>query len=118
MLLKNDGTLPLERRTSRRSPSSDHSPNPCMVLHGNYSGTASHATSALDGIRKQFPSAEIMYAPGMNFLGQKTVIPAAVLSTEDGQPGLKGEYFSNSRFQRRAAVSSCGQGYRSAALPS
>jgi len=63
------------------------------VLHGNYSGTASHATTALDGIRKQF-SAEVAFLPGMNFLRQPTVVPTAVLSTGDGLAGLKGEYFS------------------------
>jgi len=69
------------------------------VLHGNYSGTASRATTALDGIRKEFPGAEVSFTPGMNFLREEATIPATVLSTGDGQPGLKGEYFSGSNFE-------------------
>ena len=92
VLLKNDGVLPLSpevRKIAVFGPLAES----VSVLHGNYSGTASHATTALDGIRKQF-SAEVTFLPGMNFLRQPTVVPTAVLSTGDGQAGLKGEYFS------------------------
>jgi beta-glucosidase len=92
VLLKNDGVLPLSpevRKIAVFGPLAES----VSVLHGNYSGTASHATTALDGIRKQF-SAEVAFLPGMNFLRQPTVVPTAVLSTGDGRAGLKGEYFS------------------------
>jgi beta-glucosidase len=92
VLLKNDGVLPLSaqvRKIAVVGPLAEST----KVLHGNYSGTASHATTALEGIRKQF-AAEIAYLPGMNFLRPPTVVPATVLSTDDGQAGLKGEYFS------------------------
>ena len=92
VLLKNDGVLPLSpdvRKIAVFGPLAES----VSVLHGNYSGTASHATTALDGIRKQF-SAEVTLLPGMNFLRQPTVVPTAVLSTGDGLAGLKGEYFS------------------------
>ena len=97
VLLKNDGTLPLSAATKRIAVVGALAES-VRVLHGNYSGTASRATSALDGIRQQFPSAQVKYAPGMNFLRAEEVIPAAVLSTEDGQAGLRGEYFSNRDF--------------------
>jgi hypothetical protein len=63
------------------------------VLHGNYSGTASRVTTTLDGIRAQFASAEISFYPGTNFLREQKVVPSFVLSTDDGQPGLKAECF-------------------------
>src|SRR6202044_2180454 len=69
------------------------------VLHGNYSGPASHATSGLEGIRQQFASAQVSYTPGMNFLRPEELIPSTVLSTADGQAGLTGEYFSNPNFE-------------------
>ena len=97
VLLKNDGALPLSagiKRIAVVGPLAES----VRALHGNYSGTASRATSALDGIRQQFPSAQVKYAPGMNFLRVEEVIPVAVLSTEDGQAGLRGEYFSNRDF--------------------
>lgn len=96
VLLKNNGVLPLSPGINKIvvvGPLAESD----GVLHGNYSGTASHATTALEGIRKQFP-AEVTFLPGMNFLRPQTVIPSAVLSTEDGAAGLKGEYFNGDNF--------------------
>ncbi|HEY1658425.1 MAG TPA: glycoside hydrolase family 3 C-terminal domain-containing protein [Candidatus Sulfotelmatobacter sp.] len=92
VLLKNDGTLPLPstvRKIAVFGPLAEST----LVLHGNYAGTASHAVTALEGIRKQFPSSEISFDPGMNFLREQTVVPTSVLSAENGQPGLNAEYF-------------------------
>ena len=97
VLLKNDGTLPFSASVKKIAVVGPLAES-VRVLHGNYSGTASHATSALDGIRRQFASAQVKYAPGMNFLRPEEVIPSAVLSTEDGQAGLRGEYFSGKDF--------------------
>src|SRR5580698_4880258 len=98
VLLKNDGALPLGpnvRKIAVVGPLAES----IRVLHGNYSGTASRATSALDGIRQQFTAAQVTYKPGMNFLRNEDLIPTTVLSTGDGQAGLKGEYFSKSDFE-------------------
>jgi beta-glucosidase len=97
VLLKNDGVLPLAasvRKILVVGPLAESA----EVLHGNYSGTASHAVTAIEGIRKQFPAAQVTYVAGTNFLRQETVIPTSALSTADGKPGLKGEYFSGSEF--------------------
>jgi beta-glucosidase len=97
VLLKNDGVLPFATSVKKIlvvGPLADQT----GVLHGNYSGTASHAVTALEGIRKQFPSAEVKFVAGTNFLQQETVIPTSALSTDDGKPGLKGEYFAGSDF--------------------
>jgi len=93
VLLKNDGTLPLASSTKKIlvvGPLAEST----QVLHGNYAGTASHAITALEGIRKQFAGAQVSYEPGTNFLREHPVVPTAELSTDDGKPGLKGEYFS------------------------
>jgi beta-glucosidase len=98
VLLKNEHILPLGadvKNIAVVGPLAEST----RVLHGNYSGTASHATSALDGIRRQFASAQVTYTPGMNFLRAQDLIPSSVLSTADGQPGLTGEYFSNPNFE-------------------
>jgi beta-glucosidase len=97
VLLKNDGVLPFQSSVKKIfvvGPLAES----VEVLHGNYSGTASHAVTALEGIRKQFPSAQVTYVAGTNFLRPETVVPSATLSTDDGKPGLKGEYFSGSNF--------------------
>ena len=93
VLLKNDGVLPFATGVKKIlvvGPLADQT----AVLHGNYSGTASHAVTALEGIRKQFPGAQVSFEPGTNFLREHPVVPTSALSTDDGKPGLKGEYFS------------------------
>jgi beta-glucosidase len=102
VLLKNEGVLPLGgdvKKIAVVGPLAES----VRVLHGNYSGTASRATTALDGIRKEFPQAQVTFTPGMNFLRQQTVIPGSVLSS-DGQPGLKAEYFAGEKFEGKAQV--------------
>ncbi len=97
VLLKNDGVLPFAANVKTIlvvGPLAES----VQVLHGNYSGTASHAVTALEGIRKQFSSAQIVYEPGTNFLREHSGIPTSALST-DGKPGLKGEYFPGDNFQ-------------------
>jgi beta-glucosidase len=97
VLLKNDGVLPFASGIKKIlvvGPLAESA----QVLHGNYSGTASHAVTALEGIREQFPSAEVTYVAGTNFLRQDIAIPTSALSTDDGKPGLKGEYFPGSDF--------------------
>jgi beta-glucosidase len=70
VLLKNDGVLPLASGVKKIlvvGPLADQT----EVLHGNYSGTASHAVTALEGIRKQFAGVKVSYVPGTNFLREK-----------------------------------------------
>jgi beta-glucosidase len=98
VLLKNDGVLPLASTTKRIAvvgPLADQ----IYVLEGNYNGTPSRATSALDGIKKQFPGGKVTFEPGTDFLRPPTVVEASLLSTPDGKPGLKAEYFAGKEFQ-------------------
>jgi beta-glucosidase len=93
VLLKNDGVLPLapsRKKILVVGPLAES----VQVLHGNYAGTASHAVTPLEGIRKQFAGAQVSFEPGTNFLREHPVVPTSALSTDDGKPGLKGEYFA------------------------
>jgi beta-glucosidase len=74
------------------------------VLEGNYNGTPSRATTALDGIRKQFPNAEVVFEPGTNFLRLPVAIPAESLTTGDGHPGLKAEFYKGTKFEGAPVV--------------
>ncbi len=94
VLLKNDGLLPLAEGGKKIlvvGPLAES----VQVLHGNYAGKASHAVSALEGIRKQFGEGAVSYETGTDFLQEAKPVPDSALSTEDGKPGLNAEYFSN-----------------------
>jgi len=103
VLLKNDGTLPLGQHVGKIAVFGPLAES-VDVLYGNYNGIASHPTTALDGIRKQFAGAQVTFVPGMNFLRKQAAIPSDVLSTDDGEPGLKGEYFPGADFSAKPQV--------------
>ena len=93
VLLKNDGVLPL------KSPSRIAIVGPLAqqtaVLLGNYNGTPTHTVSVLEGMKAEFPTAQITYVAGTQFLSEQgQPVPASLLTTPDGQPGLKAEYSS------------------------
>ena len=93
VLLKNDGVLPLKavKRILVVGPLADQT----AVLLGNYNGVPSHTVSVLEGMRAEFPSAAISYVPGTQFLSdQGDPVPAALLTTPDGHPGVMVEYRS------------------------
>ena len=96
VLLKNDGILPLAstpnsalKKIAVVGPLADSS----RVLLGNYNGIPSRSTTVLDGIRKQFPGADVTFAPGTAFLRGGVAVPTSALKTPDGKPGLKAQYF-------------------------
>lgn len=91
VLLKNDGVLPLTsvKRIAVVGPLADQT----AVLLGNYNGRPTHTVSVLEGMKAEFPSANITYVSGTQFLSSEgSPVPAAVLTTPDGKPGLKADY--------------------------
>ena len=56
-----------------------------------------HGFACRDGARRNSQTiwrAKVSFVAGTNFLRQELVIPTSALTTDDGKPGLKGEYFS------------------------
>ena len=103
VLLKNNGTLPIKANVKRIAvigPLADQ----VTPLLGNYNGTPSHPVTALEGLKRQFPNARITFEPGTNFLRAVEAVPSAVLATDDGQPGLKAEFFGNEGFTGAPAI--------------
>jgi beta-glucosidase len=91
VLLKNDGTLPLQSvaKIAVVGPLADQT----KVLLGNYTGVPTHTVSVLEGLKAQFPKAKITFVPGTQFLrNEGTPVPDNLLTTTDGKPGLKAEY--------------------------
>ena len=56
------------------------------------------AISPLDALQKIAGTVQINYAPGMLIPGDLDIIPEQYLSSENGESGLKGEYFDNPDF--------------------
>jgi beta-glucosidase len=102
VLLKNNGVLPLQRpkRIAVVGPLADQ----VDVLLGNYNGTPINPVTALEGIRKEFPDAQIAFEPGTNFLRAALIVPTSALATEDGQPGLKAQFWRGAGFPGDAAL--------------
>ena len=91
VLLKNDGVLPLRsvKRIAVVGPLADQT----AVLLGNYNGIPTHTVSVLEGLKAEFPDAQINYVPGTQFLSNAgEPVPAALFTTPEGKPGLKAEY--------------------------
>ena len=68
------------------------------ALVGNYNGTPSHPVTIVDGIRKRFSQAKVVYSQGIGLTGPITrAIPSDALFTDASrkQHGLKAEYFGN-----------------------
>jgi beta-glucosidase len=110
VLLKNDGTLPLKNGGIKMAvvgPLADQT----KYLLGNYNGIPTHTVSVLEGLKAEFPDAQITFVPGTQFLrNDGDVVPASVLTTPDGQPGLKAEYSTGEVFSgRKPTVLTTGQ---------
>jgi beta-glucosidase len=94
VLLKNDGVLPLKKTVKRIAvvgPLADQT----AVLLGNYNGIPTHTVSMLEGMKAEFPDAQIDYVPGTQFLADTgNPVPASALTTPDGKPGLEAKYSS------------------------
>ncbi len=94
VLLKNDGTLPLAGTLAKIAvvgPLADSQ----RVLLGNYNGLPSRSTTALAGVRQRYPKAQVTFEPGTTYLRPTELVPATVLTTPAGKPGLTAEVFAN-----------------------
>ncbi|SPF49943.1 Xylan 1,4-beta-xylosidase [Candidatus Sulfotelmatobacter kueseliae] len=103
VLLRNDGILPLNPTVKKIAVVGPLADSPTVLL-GNYNGIPSRSTTVLDGIRQQFTGATVTFAPGTAFLRGGKAVPGSALSTPDGHPGLKGEYFQGTELQGAPVV--------------
>jgi beta-glucosidase len=98
VLLKNDGTLPLKKsgiKIAVVGPLADQT----RYLLGNYNGRPTHTVSVLDGIKAEFPDAQITFLEGTQFLRTEgDVVPGSFFNTLEGRPGLTAEFSSGEMF--------------------
>ncbi|MDE3178206.1 MAG: glycoside hydrolase family 3 C-terminal domain-containing protein [Acidobacteriota bacterium] len=108
VLLKNkDGILPL-KQTIRSIAVIGPNADSLAALEGNYNGTPSHPILPLDGIIKQFKGrAHVLYAEGSPYVTELGLqVPRTVFHPAKGEQveGLKAEYFANSGFTGKPAL--------------
>jgi beta-glucosidase len=108
VLLKNqDGLLPFKASVKRIAVMGPNAAS-LAALEGNYKGTPSHPVLPVDGLRKQFAGkAEVLYAQGSAYVSQLPVpVPSTVFHTASPgtAPGLKAEYFPNTDFSGKPAL--------------
>jgi beta-glucosidase len=104
VLLKNDGTLPLKKGATRIAvvgPLADQT----RYLLGNYTGIPTHTVSVLEGLKAEFPEAQIDFVPGTQFLRKDgDVVPPSVFTNAEGQPGLTTEFATGQMFGAKPTV--------------
>lgn len=104
VLLKNNGILPLKKGATRIAvigPLADQT----RYLLGNYTGTPTHTVSVLEGLKMEFPDAQINFIPGTQFLRKDGVpVPSSVFTTAEGQPGLMQEFATGQMFGGKPTV--------------
>ena len=107
VLLKNDGgLLPLDRNKLKTIAVIGPNADSLEVLLGNYNGDPTHPVTPLQGIREKVGrGVKVIYAPGSELASGVPVfetVPADALTTAEGKPGLKAEYFGTASFSGRA----------------
>jgi beta-glucosidase len=103
VLLKNDGTLPLKKNAKIAVIGS--LADQTRYLLGNYNGTPSHTVSVIEGLKAEFPDAQITFVPGTQFLrSDGGPVPASVLSNLEGAPGMTATFSSGNPFERKFAA--------------
>ena len=104
VLLKNDGTLPLKPgplKIALIGPLGDQT----HYLLGNYNGIPTHTVSLLDGLKAEFPEAQISFVPGTQFLRKDgDAVPASAFTTSEGQPGLQLEFATGEIFGGKPTI--------------
>jgi len=104
VLLKNDGTLPLTPgplKIALIGPLADQT----RYLLGNYNGVPTHTVSVLEGLKAEFPEAQITFVQGTQFLrNDGDAVPASAFTTSEGKPGLKLEFSTGEIFAEKPTI--------------
>ena len=76
VLLKNDGTLPIDQNKFKTIAVIGPNADSRKALEGNYHGTSSEHITVLEGIRKAMPDTRILYSEGSDIFEKKPDILA------------------------------------------
>ncbi|MBI2512730.1 MAG: glycoside hydrolase family 3 C-terminal domain-containing protein [Opitutae bacterium] len=106
VLLKNDGTLPLDASKLKRVAVIGPSADSVTVLLGNYNGAPHAPVTILAGLRAALPGMQVDYAQGCDYAtmpGGARPIPRTGLRFGE-YTGLMGDYFANAKLEGAPVV--------------
>jgi beta-glucosidase len=107
VLLKNeDSFLPLKRAPEKIAVIGPDADN-LDALVGNYNGTPAKPVTILEGLRKRYPNAKIVYVEGTGLVGPVTrAISPSALCTDSSckEHGLRADYFANMTLEGTPAM--------------
>jgi beta-glucosidase len=107
VLLRNQGgILPLSASVGKVAVIGPSADDPVALL-GNYHGISSKQVTPLEGIQRQFTTAQVKYALGATYTASTpSLVPSTVLTTPDGNDhGVQVEYFNNPELQGQPKLS-------------
>ncbi len=106
VLLKNkNNILPLSKNIKTLAVIGPNADN-WEALVGNYNGMPKNPVTVLTGLKNKLKNTQILFAEGSNLadgVNNLHPIPTSNLVTEDGKPGVVGEYFANSKLEGEPA---------------
>lgn len=111
VLLKNAGVLPLDASAATSiaviGPDAD---DVSATGGGSAHVTPTYEVSPLKGLQDRFPNAKIAYEAGVDGISEAAMlpgpaaVPSSLFSTDEGQPGLHAQYWTNLDFTGSPAV--------------
>ncbi len=105
LLKNNNNILPLSKDIKTLAVIGPNADN-WEALVGNYNGIAKNPITVLKGLKQKLKNTKILFSEGSNLaqgVDNLYPIPGEYLVTEDGTPGVTGEYFANSKLQGEPA---------------
>ncbi len=106
VLLKNkNNILPLSKDIKKLAVIGPNADN-WESLVGNYNGIAKNPVTVLNGLQNKLENTEVLYAEGSHLaqgVSNLYTIPSEYLMTEEGEHGVKGEYFNNAKLEGEPA---------------
>ena len=102
VLLKNkNNILPFSKDIKKLAVIGPNADN-WEALLGNYNGIPKNPVTVLEGLKQKLPGTKIIFAEGAHLaegIHNLYPIPGKYMVTEEGKPGVKGEYFANAKLE-------------------
>ncbi|MBT6007434.1 MAG: glucan 1,4-alpha-glucosidase, partial [Prolixibacteraceae bacterium] len=106
VLLKNDeNILPLSKEIKTIAVIGPNADN-WEALVGNYNGIAKNPVTVFEGLKNKLKNTEVIFAEGSHLasgVSNLQAIPEKYLLSEQGKPGVVGEYFDNAKLEGEPA---------------